>query len=139
MFNVIFSGLKTGSIRRLPYLGYSLLFTLFLIVCGTILVVPFVIYQENMGMGWFLVFFIPLLLAFVGLSLYVAFVLGVKRLRNMGSDRPYLWSVICLILGMLLPLPVAFIALCCIPEGWLLTFNTEEAKKAETDLITKNT
>lgn len=92
MFQSLFCDFKTGSMRRLPYLGY----TVFLLVIAILLVLVIHILSSpglDIIRG---IAIIPIIIIMFAI-LYSSVVISAKRLRHIGIERARLYSI--LILG----------------------------------------
>lgn len=86
---VLFWDLRKGELRRLPFFGYSMLALSLLISSITYNVQLWSLFTEE-SFGFTMLFII---LSYI-LYLYISFVLGVKRLRNIGSNSAIILMLI---------------------------------------------
>ena len=103
MFQSLFCGFKTGTMRRLPYFGYTaLLFTIAILL----IVVLRILSSPGLEIIRFIAIIPIIVLEFA--ILYSSVVMSAKRLRNIGIERAKLYSLLILGGAIFMEIIIAF-------------------------------
>lgn len=89
LLKTMFCGLKTGSMRRLPYLGYSVFLYVLLLVLACIFFFVGIAALAYLDLNMVaIVIGVGLYVIVSSASLYASIVLTIKRIRNIGFQKP---------------------------------------------------
>lgn len=108
----MFCGIKSGSMGRLPYLGYSVFLFTLMLVLGCLLVFGGVALLTYLDLSVAMIVIVVSLYVVVSTAgLYASIVLTIKRMRNIGFQKPFLYFVCTIVLALLMVMLIEYLEL----------------------------
>lgn len=106
----MFGDLRTGSLRRLPYLGYSVFLFVLMLVLGGLLIFGGVALLAWLNLSMTMMIIIGSFYVVVSCAaLYASIILTIKRMRNIGFQKPILYFIVFFILALLMSMLIEYL------------------------------